>query len=241
MKIIKISKALNITDEMKQSLFSLMPQIMEDSLMISKEEGEWWTVSERESRVISFLNPYDGSQMAVSIVIKQGGKGLSASCSSYSGDTEISLAIPTDSYEFDKKYNKTLIKAGPFTEKNIYDVLIHELSHAIDPKNKIYDLGTQYLIEDASPEEKARTYYTDKREIDAFQTEIVNSIVNSVKNNPSGLDKVNNWLRKSVNLDLASLQVNQNAIYAYNYWKKNSPDIIFMLRKRIHSALQNQT
>jgi len=241
----KTAKVLNVTDEMKQALNKLLPQIIQDINSIGQtgENGRKIYPQHLQPREIIFTDPYSSSVKKIPIDYRiSGTPSLEADGVYYQGEQNITLKIPEDTTVATKNPDgstnfavRKKISAKPFTQTDVYNVLFHELTHIIDPKTPLHDERGYANSYDSG----ADAYYNDPKEIDAFQSEITNALINYIATNPNTYKVIENWLRNNQPIDLNQFSVNSNAVNAFNYWYQNSPDIIKKLKQRIYSSLQS--
>jgi len=195
-------------------------------------------------RSLTFTDPYNTKQeKTVTFKIKP--KQIKSLSAGARGDDTIYIYVPLGIVDFSKDPQTGLVIRDPqtggsvikkkpdlFTEEDLYNVMIHEITHIIDPKTVKFP-GEPFSSTD---DEGAEAYYSNPKEIDAFQTEIANEIINAIQNQKINEETIMNYLRGS-QINLQGI-LSPNALSALNYWSKNSPNLIRLLKQRLYSALQ---
>lgn len=238
MKIYRISKNTVNINVAIQKAKDITPLLMQDIEELKK------TKRIQKTRSITFIDPYTKQEKTITFKIKL--KQIEALEAGTRGEEIIEIYVPIGIVDYSKDPNTGFVKIDPntgstyikkqpipFTEEDLYNVLIHEITHTIDPKTVKFP-GEPFS---SSDDGGAKAYYSNPQEIDAFHTEITQEISNAITSKKINKEMVMNWLRGS-QINLQGI-LQSNALNALNYWYKNNPDIIKLLRQRIYTAIQN--
>ena len=131
-------------------------------------------------------------------------------------------------------------KKADYTAQDVRSVLIHEITHVIDPKIRKEQFENNYALEEG--ESKKKSYSSDPKEIDAFQQTMVNSIINSVSIGKININEIYNWIRQGkIDNLINKINLSQSDYSWLLYWEQNNPQTITLLKQRVYSALQKIT
>jgi hypothetical protein len=181
---------------------------------------------------ITVVNPYTQKNVSVPVTVRtQFGSNSIGGSATISGD--IGIILPLGMAPGKKP---EVQEVNPFTQQDIYGILIHEIAHVFDPKWK---LPHMYWGLDPG-EDGAEAYLSDPKEVDAFQAEIIHGLILGVKNDPNNINVIMHWLKSTQPIDLSPFQINRNAVTAYRWWQAKFPRLIKLLKQRVYSSLQPQ-
>jgi len=128
-------------------------------------------------------------------------------------------------------YNKSNIDIN-YMKKILFNHLIHELSHSIDPK--IIELNKEYNMNE----------YLKPTEFDAYSKEITENIKNSYKDK-NNRNILKNWIITDnfghfVPEIIKILNMPEHNYYLIQLWKQESPELYRRLRERIYNEVLSE-
>lgn len=178
------------------------------------------------------INPYTNQLEDINITIELG-NFLRTDIEAQLINKNIKLAIPLGvSYSRNHEALALVIKGS----------LIHEIAHVIDPKYAELSSteGHYSQIERGTPE-FWKAYVSDKREIDAYQSEMVEVVNDNIEADKISLDAVLEFLRSSANHTIQAIRQNLGLsgilCKIIVEWQNEYPNVFKLFKQRLYAKL----
>ena len=218
----KKAKAIQIPPEIDQQIKALLPVVKETMSTIKQYKEDY----KEKIADITFVDPYQNIQRSVSVFVSNFTLGRQAEYGEIVSAAYIGSGPERGMYIY--RYNNEL-----------YNTLIHEMTHAIDPKTQreswVYDEQNKY------------EYSARPSEFDAYSTELTNgisSILNNLKtkNDLNALRQAKSslveWLRSSNSKSILPQPfTNILDMFTLLDFLKN-PKFHKMLKQRVYNVIQ---
>ena len=228
----KISKSpVKLPDGMEEYIKEHLPKYIEQCKWVQKSHSVMIQV------LPEFTNPYTGKKEEAKIYFKE----VHYEYPKMILNAEVNVPVkgePSLIYVY-------IPDDCTVTAPALYNVLIHEISHIIDPyartkRNEEINKKLQTYEIGGESEKYYRAYYNSPTEINSFQKGIINKIISDVKSGRLSKEDVLNILRGDdsffAHLDLLNYPAEVRAL---TFWNKYKPSAIKLLQQRLYTALQN--